>query len=300
MVICKLCRKPFRVVTNTHLSSQHGTSISDYNRRFGTKFNGIAVNVGTLPKSDPRYRKWHKSLKRRPLPWNTGYTKETHPGVAKISATFRKQRIDNFAKWREKAKAKGLIPRGYPPFRHSGNLAFLVGLVLGDGHVDKFPRTEQLKITLGTDKPLLWKYTVKILEKVFVKKPHTLLRKRSACVDLQIYQKEISKRLGIPSGNRGRIRIEIPKWILQNRISLIRCLRGLYEAEGSFCIHKPTYTYKLLFVNRNLSLLNVVYDGLQTLGFHPHRSQYKIQLSRRDEVYRCKKLLKFREYIIAG
>jgi len=113
---------------------------------------------------------------------------------------------------------------------------------------------------------------------------------------LRIYQKQISSRLGIPTGNRSETDISIPRWILKKRSFLLRYLRGLYEAEGSFCVHKPSYTYKFLFSNRNESLLRNVYRGLKILGFHPHISKYKIQISKKEEVYRIRDLIQFRQY----
>ncbi|MDD5152951.1 MAG: hypothetical protein PHS95_03110, partial [Candidatus Pacebacteria bacterium] len=77
---------------------------------------------------------------------------------------------------------------------------------------------------------------------------------------------------------------------------IIRYLRGLYEAEGSFCVHEPTYTHKFLFANKNISMLNNVYGLMKALGFHPHRSKYQIQISRKEEVQRAIKILGFRDY----
>lgn len=88
----------------------------------------------------------------------------------------------------------------------------------------------------------------------------------------------------------------MPKWISKNKEYLIRYLRGLYEAEGSFSIHQPTYTYKFVFANRNKSLLNNVDKGLKVLGFHPHKDSCRVQISRKEEVYHCKELICFRSY----
>jgi DNA-binding transcriptional regulator WhiA len=99
-----------------------------------------------------------------------------------------------------------------------------------------------------------------------------------------------------PGGARKNQDIKIPQWILRNKEYLKRYLRGLYEAEGSFCVHEPTYTYKFIFSNKNESLLGNVYRVLKILGFHPHESKYKIQISKRDEVYKIKDLIKFRKY----
>ena len=253
--------------------------------------------VGQLPHNDPRYIKWRESLLKRPTPWNKGQTKYTHASVAKISATFRKKKIDNFAQWTKKAKTEGRIPSSYPAFEKTENLAFLVGMMLGDGNIYKFPRTEGLRITLGTDKPELWKYTAQIVREVLRKEPYVYKVKNAECMVISVYQKKLSKRLYTSIGKRTNLQIRLPNWILQNKAYLIACLRGLYEAEGSFNIHKPTYTYKLIFTNSNDSLLSIVYDALEGLGFHPHRSKHKIQISRKAEVFKAKDLISFRNYL---
>jgi len=296
MIQCRMCKKLFKAISNTHLSCHHGITIKQYARRFGNRGTGFILTVGKLPKNDPRYIGWRESLKKRPPPWSKGHTKETHPSVAKISDTFRKKKIDNFAQWRKKAREEGLIPLSYPPLQKTEQLAFLHGLILGDGHIRAHPRTECLTITLGTDKPKLWKKAKKLVEEVFQKEPSVYKPKDVNCVAIRLYQKSISKRLGIPTGSRKNIVNRIPNWIRSNRKLLIIWLRGLYEAEGCFCIHKPTYTYKLIFTNKNESLLSAVYQSLCSLGFHPHRSKYKVQVSRKKEVYAVKDLIKFRNY----
>lgn len=252
--------------------------------------------VGQLTHDDPRYIEWRYSLLKRPPVWSKGYTKETHPSVAKISATFKRNKIDNFRKWRVEARRQGLIPRGYPEFKHTKDLAFLIGVVLGDGNIYVYPRTEGLRIALGTDKPKLWKYVARVVQEVFQKIPTVRKAKGSACMIVNLYEKEISRRLGIPSGDRGKAKILLPRWILGNKAMLISCLKGLYEAEGGFHIHKPTSTYKLIFYNSNGTLLSIVETALKDLGFHPHRSEHKIQVSRREEVYRLREFLSFRRY----
>ncbi len=77
---------------------------------------------------------------------------------------------------------------------------------------------------------------------------------------------------------------------------MIRYLRGLYEAEGSHSVHLPTCTYKVQFSNRNVSMLENVFILVSRPGFHPHRSKYQIQLSRKEEVFKFLSLIKFRKY----
>lgn len=302
MTRCKLCGKNFSIITNTHLNAVHKISLSDYGKKFGTKNCGF-LKSNLLPKNDPRFKKWRESLKKRPAPWSRGYTKETHPSVAKISRTFREKHIDNFVEWRKKMRRLGKWPRrggGFGPMKYldlrkTGDLAEFIGVMLGDGNIFKFPRTEALTIASNAKNiGFIQRYSL-LLEKIFSKKP-TINKPHRGCVKIRFYQKDISKRLNIPTGSRKDCNTKIPFWILENKGYLIRYLRGLYEAEGSFCVHKPTCTYKFLFSNKNQSLLNNVYRALKILGFHPHTSQYKVQVSKREEVYRVKDLIRFRQY----
>jgi len=292
---CRLCGRYFKIITNTHLNSVHKCNLRDYAKKFGTKNCGF-LSPNLLPKNDPRYKKWRESLKKRPPPWNKGFTKETHPSVAKISRTFKREKIDNFARWRREMIKRGLIKINYPPLQKSGDLAELIGVILGDGYIGKFPRKEILAIFSNSNNPGFVRRYSQLIKKVFNKKPNIYKRKDSNCTKISIYQKDLSKRLGISAEPRKNQNIKIPLWILRNKEYLKRYLRGLYEAEGSFCIHKPTYTYKFLFANRNKSLLKNVYRALKILGFHPHKSKYKIQISKKEEVYKIKELIKFRQY----
>lgn len=297
MIKCKLCGHYFKFVTAKHLQSKHNCSVKSYIKKFGNKGVGhFSVSISKLDKNDPRYIKWRESLKNRPSPWNKGYNKETHPGIKKISKTFKRKKIDNFAKWRESAIKEGLIKVKYPSFEKNGDLAEFIGVVLGDGYIGKFPRTEVLGIYSNSNNEGFINRYSELVEKLFDKKPTVSKRKKSNCVNIIIYQKDISKRLGIPMGARKNKQMSLPNWICKDREYLIRYLRGLYEAEGSFSVHLPTYTYKFSFANRNESLLNNVYKGLKILGFHPHRDNLRVQISKKEEVYRCRDLLQFRKY----
>lgn len=231
-----------------------------------------------------------------PKGWSKGFTKETHPSILKISQTMRERKINNFSKWQTEAKRSGKIPSEYPAFKQSNELAFLIGLVLGDGNIYQYQRTQGLRIALGTDKPELWQYAVKILASIFRKTPTARKVKNVNCMVIDLYQKQISQRLGIPIGDRGKLDIAVLRWILANEEYILNYLKGLYEAEGSFCVHKPTGTYKLLFSNRNQSMLRNVMQLWEKLGFHPHQSGPRVQLSRKVEAYDAVDLIKFRKY----
>lgn len=228
--------------------------------------------------------------------WNKGLTKSSNASVRKTSDTMKLRQIDNFAKWRIKARKEGLIPRKYSRLKKSGDLAELIGTTLGDGHIGVFPRTEVLRLVASGAHPASADRWGMLIYKVFGKAPTIIKRKNSNCYNVTLYQKHISERLEIPTGARAEYAFTLPDWIRNTRAYYIRFLRGLYEAEGSYSVHKSTYTYKFLFNNKNESLLRVVHEGMTALGFHPHTSSFKVQLSRREEVAKAMKLVHFRDY----
>ncbi len=231
-----------------------------------------------------------------PSNWNKGQTKYTNPSVKKISDTMKLKKINNFKVWMERMKAEGKIKSQYPPLKKDGNLAELIGVVLGDGYILKYPRTEELSIFSNSNNPGFIKRYSELLEKVFNKNPTTRIHSKQNCIRIRIYEKHIQERLGVPFSPRINKKITIPEWIFNKREYVIRYLRGLYEAEGSHSVHLPTCTYKVQFSNRNFSMLENVFILVSRLGFHPHRSKYQIQLSRKEEVFKFLSLIKFRKY----
>lgn len=296
---CLLCGRGFKNLTNTHLKAKHHLSPSEYKRKFpGQEVKFFAVLPNLLPKNSLEFINWKNSLKKRISSWNKGYTKETHPGVLKISRTMREKRIDNFAKWRLEMIKLGKIRNTYPLFKKSKELAFLIGLALGDGNISAFPRTECLTISLNTKYPALVAYTKYTLNRLFEKTPSQ--ERIDNCIRLRIYQKYISKRLDIPTGDRRKAKLKIPRWIWKSREFLIWYLKGLFEAEGSLSIHLPTYTYNFEFSNLNKDLLKNVGNLLEKLGFNPEYRNYATRLRKRKEVEDFKDLISFRKFNFAG
>ncbi|OHA78510.1 MAG: hypothetical protein A2V96_02715 [Candidatus Yonathbacteria bacterium RBG_16_43_6] len=231
-----------------------------------------------------------------PRNWNKGKTKDTNLSVKKISDTMRLRKIDNFKVWREKMKALGKVKSDYLPLKKNGDLAELIGVILGDGHICKYPRCEELRLISNSNNSGFIERYADIIEKVFKKKPYIISSNQTNSTKIGVYEKLISKRIGIAVGARKDLIITVPEWILKKREYMIRYLRGLYEAEGSFCVHEQTYTHKFLFANRNISMLNNVFELMKRLGFSPHKSKDQIQISKKDEVYRAMEVLSFRDY----
>lgn len=208
----------------------------------------------------------------------------------KISATMKKRGVDNFAKWRKENT------KTYKPLKKDGDLAELIGIILGDGHIGALARTESLRIVGDAQKMGFVNRSADLVQKVFGKKPTIKQNPNTNTVTITIYEKHISNRIGIHTGAQGNRVLRVPRWILRQDEPARRYLRGLYEAEGSYSVHKPTYTYKFIFKNSNDSLLDIVERLVKRFGFHPHRSYRMVQLSRKKEVERLLNLLQYRVY----
>lgn len=214
----------------------------------------------------------------------------------KISKTMKWRKINNFSAWMEKQKIEGKIPDDYPALPYSPELAEYIGVVLGDGHIAKFPRTERITISCNSaNQGFIDRYAL-LTKNLFKKDPTVEKVKNVNNVRIHLYQKYISKRLGIPSGNRKELDFKAPQWIVDDKDCLIGFLRGLFEAEGSLSIHLPTCTYNFQFCNYNPSLLSAVENGLISLGYHPEVRKKYIRLRKKAEVASFRDLIKFRVY----
>ncbi len=184
----------------------------------------------------------------------------------------------------------------YQIFIKKGQLAEIIGVILHDGHIRKFPRTEELSIFSNSNNLGFIKRYSKLVYEIFDQKPAITKHGKRNCIRMRIYQKNIASRLNLPYSPRKLLHIKIPVWILKDNNFIARYLRGLYEAEGCYCVHKPTSTYKIFFSNANISMLNNVYRLVRKLGFHPHKDALRVQISRKKEVFKFLDLIQFRKY----
>ena len=228
--------------------------------------------------------------------WSKGLTKETNASLLKTSNTMKERGLDNFRAWRDQMKAEGKIKSSYEPLEQCGDLAELIGVVLGDGHIYRHDRCESLRITGDSQKLGFVNYTADLVERIFKRTPTVRKVTASNAMTVTIYEKQISQRLGIPVGSRSQLNYQLPEWISANQEYQIHFLRGLYEAEGTLAFHAGTYTHKFIFSNANEFLLNLVMDLVAGLGYHPHYSYRKIQVSKKAEVQKLADLLQFRSY----
>ena len=200
----------------------------------------------------------------------------------------------NFDVWHQKQRK--LRPKEYWQLKENGDLAELIGVVLGDGYIGQHERTQVLRVVSNSNNQGFIDRYVSMIERVFSKQPAVAKRKNSECVNITIYQNNIADRLSLHVGAKTHRPYTLPNWIVNSRQFKLRFLRGLYETDGCVAYHPATYTHKFIFCNVNQSLLDLVFMLLCELGFHPTKTKRNVQLSRKAEVQAALKLVKFRDY----
>lgn len=121
-------------------------------------------------------------MDRSLVPWNKGKTKDTHPSLARLSQTLKSNKEWNFSKW-QKTRIK--IP--CKDLKKDKDLAELIGIVLGDGCIEKFPRTERLHIVCNSNERNYVSHIANLIKNKFDKTPRIFNRRRQKAVDITIY-----------------------------------------------------------------------------------------------------------------
>lgn len=269
MIKCNLCNQKLGRITETHLWYKHRMYFPKFIRRFPE------ASIG-------------------PMPWGRGEAKENNLSLSRLSNTLKAKKKWNFSKWQEQRKRQGVIQ--YNELSTNEDLAELIGIILGDGNLNKHPRTENLRITCNSKDRVYIKHIINLIAKVFYKTPSMRKRNDENAVSIDLYQCKISERLNIPCGNKISNNAGIPAWIFVQVKYVLRCLKGLFETDGCFVVDKNNYTQIIEFKNHCRRLREDVYSMLRQLGYHPQFGRNYIRLARKTEVYSFKDLINFRNY----
>jgi len=201
-------------------------------------------------------------------------------------ATWKKYgRIGNDAyrkkKWREWWVKEGRfkqnnifnVPKTIKWPKFSKELAEFTGIMLGDGGISKY----QVAITLcSKDEGIYADFVRRLIEKLFQVPVNTLLRKENSTINLIISRVNLVKfcteKLGLKQGNKVIQQVDIPRWIKNNKIYLIACVRGLIDTDGSVFEHRykvngKLYLYKKInFTSRSSPLKLSLFFFLKKMG----------------------------------
>ena len=195
------------------------------------------------------------------------------------------------------------------PSDNKEDLAEVIGIILGDGHVSEIKRGKRTRVycvriagNSKTDKDYIFRYIPQLFMKVFNEKGSTMTTPNRDCGYFTIYGKnliEYIKSLEVKSGNKKRNKQGIPNWIKSDKVLLAKCIKGLIDTDGS--IHKISQNNKNLridFTSKIPRLLDDTHKAFISLGFNPCKiiCQNHFFLSRQNEIEKYIQEIGFANY----
>ena len=170
-------------------------------------------------------------------------------------------------------------------------LAELIGILLGDGHIhsseDEDRSGNYVSVTLNEKEEKLLNKTRSHFEK-FLRTAHVYDSKNARSKQVRSYGIENVKFVehhGLQSGNKIVNQVGVPNWIFEKRKYIIALLRGLVDTDGS--IYRRTHdNYVVIqFSNRSQKLLKDFGKLCSLINISCSKSgKYNIQIASQDEV----------------
>lgn len=195
--------------------------------------------------------------------------------------------------WETKGKFKKqkiLIPKKVNLPERSTLLAEFVGIMLGDGGIQKY----QIVITLHRNELPYARYVSQLIKTLFNLKP-SMSAKGANAINLTISRINVVKfclSIGLCLGNKLRNNCTVPEWIMQSEDFQTACLRGLIDTDGSIFqekhkINSRVYQYpRLNFTSFSPSLITSAYTIFISKGFRAkiRRKHKSVQLENKSDI----------------
>lgn len=154
--------------------------------------------------------------------------------------------------------------------------AELVGIILGDGHLDI--HTYGIIITCGEiDWNYIHKYVPKLMEDIFLKRPCIVhIKYKGFAIQCKLYSKEafyyIKEKYNIKSGKKKNM--EIPKEFFKDKNLLRACVKGMMDTDGGIYRHHAR-SIQIVFYNSDILLISSLKKAFNLLGYNPKISREK-------------------------
>jgi len=184
----------------------------------------------------------------------------------------------------------------------SENLAEIIGVVLGDGHLEESHKLGHyaVKISGGLDDlEYLADFVAPLFRKLFGKQMKSLRFKKAKGVMFYIYDKNIvctMEHYGLKPGNKKNNNARIPEWILSKDEYLRACLRGLFDTDGTVFPKSANSKIPQLELTSKIEGVQETFRrGLLQLGFMP--SKWSKSVSPKCGLYAREQVMAFRRRI---
>lgn len=154
------------------------------------------------------------------------------------------------------------------PLEPSRELAYLIGVICGDGCISPMPRTYQLTISCDTYYPELIA-TYKTLVENLLKRPASLdLNVEGTCAQVRLSDKHLPVLLGLPAGAKPQD-YPVPEWIFGDLDYVRPFIRGLIETDGNIYheFRNNGWCSRCIFTAKIESIMSAFLRGTALLGY---------------------------------
>ena len=177
---------------------------------------------------------------------------------------------------------------------YKSTLAYVIGLALGDGNLSNpNGRAVRLRITCSTKYKNLIKDFCLSIQKLLLENKVSIIKRAKTFYDISCYSNKWEDWLGWKAGKGSKYdqKINIPKWIKQNKKFSMECLRGLLQTDGCIYIDRG---YKMVnFVTVIPNLAKDVVSLIKKLGFKANIYKIKTKTKTRYNIRISKNAKKF-------
>lgn len=175
-------------------------------------------------------------------------------------------------------------------------LSEFFGIMIGDGGISR----HQINITLSKlvdTEYSIW--LVDFIKKLFNIKASRQNRKNNS-IPIIISRTNLVDFLtknGLPSGNKIKCQVDIPKWIIKNKKFSAACVRGLMDTDGCVYIDKHNYKNKIYgnicldFTSGSKKLLSSVYKIFQKFKLEPKIYEKSVKIRKNKNVIEYFKII---------
>lgn len=177
------------------------------------------------------------------------------------------------------------------------DLAELIGIILGDGHIrkrsedrgDRYISQYYLQFTFHKEERELVSRTNKLCNSILGVKPSEYPQKGRKATHLKIYSKELVEELvelGLEPGNKSENQVKIPEWIFENKKFQERCISGLVDTDGCIYTQKNDDRTIIKFSNRSKNLKKGFERIAKNLDMTPSKAgKWEVQLAHQKDVH---------------
>jgi len=203
----------------------------------------------------------------------------------------------------ENVKVK-YLPKKIPKIIFDENLAEILGILNGDGHVSKFKH--EICVVGDLKEKDYFDHLKKLFEKKF--KLAFTLRKEDHAFKLRCYSKDLSNLLvseyRLPKGNKMG-KLKIPKQVFASEVFIKGYIRGLYDTDGSLYFRRKNEPV-IQITSADPLFLKEVHKALSLLGFSVSKGNQRIFIYKKEQIKRffsdikpanSKHLKKYQSYI---